>query len=196
MDVYQYREEFSELLRDISAHLGRSQVPFGRAINEAALYVRNIQRPGVATDSNRQKMMFVGNGGSAAIAIHQSTDFMKQCAISTYAPADVSLVTCMANDYGYENVFAEPIGRVAHAGDLLVAISSSGKSPNILNAVKAARAHSCDVITLSGFDSDNPLRSMGDVNFYVPVRDYRYVESAHLFICNSILETVLGKISE
>src|SRR5205823_2980120 len=84
---------------------------------------------------------------------------------------DPAVLTCLANDLGYAEVFAFQVERHASAGDLLVAISSSGRSENILAAAGAAIAHGCDVMTLSGFDQDNPLRKMGRVNFYVPSRD-------------------------
>ena len=80
---------------------------------------------------------------------------------------------------------------VADAGDVLIAISSSGRSPNILLGVKAARARGCSVITLSGFDSDNPLSSMGDVNFYVPSKAYGPVEVIHHSICHCLLDSIL-----
>ena len=189
MDVYDYREIFSDLLRDIGAHIDVvGNVSFGRAVDEAVSIIRNLNN-GFAG-----KMIWVGNGGSAGIASHQAVDFLRTAGMPNYVPSDFSLLTCMGNDYGYEKIFSEPIKVNANPGDLLVAISSSGKSPNILNVVKVARERGCHVITLSGFESDNPLRSLGDVNFYVPSSNYRHVESAHLFICNCILEGLLGEI--
>lgn len=189
MDVYDYREIFSDLLCDIGTHIKtKGDVPFGRAVDEAVSIIKNLGNGFVG------KMIWVGNGGSAGIASHQAVDFLKTAGIPNYVPSDFSLLTCMGNDYGYEKIFSEPILVNANPGDLLVAISSSGKSLNILNAVKAARERSCHIITLSGFEPDNPLRLLGDVNFYVPSYNYRYVESAHLFISNCILERVLGTI--
>ena len=111
-----------------------------------------------------------------------------------YGPA---LLTCMANDYGYENVFAKPVEMFAEADDMLFAISSSGKSPNILNACESALAKNCDVVTFSGFSSDNPLRKLGRMNFYVPSTHYGFVELAHQVLIHCILDLfVRDKIYE
>ena len=145
---------------------------------------------------NDSSLIFVGNGGSAAIALHQATDFVRTCQIRAFAPLDPALITCMANDCGYENVFSEPLKVLAKKEDLLVAISSSGKSLNIINAVHIARQKQCSVITLSGFLKDNPLRKLGDVNFYVPSESYRFVESIHLFICNWLLDFTIRSLRQ
>jgi D-sedoheptulose 7-phosphate isomerase len=134
------------------------------------------------------KLIFIGNGGSAAIASHQAVDYWKNGGLTALAFNDASLLTCISNDFGYERVFAEPIGRFAHEGDVLVAISSSGQSPNILRGVEAARKVGCHVITFSGFDASNPLRGAGDLNFYVPSYSYGIVEITHLSLLHAILE--------
>jgi D-sedoheptulose 7-phosphate isomerase len=113
------------------------------------------------------KIIFVGNGGSAGIASHLAIDFSKNGGLRSLAFNDASALTCLGNDLGYENVFAKQLDFHARPGDLLIAISSSGRSPNILNAVKAARAHDCKVVTFSGFTEENDLRKTGDVNFYI-----------------------------
>lgn len=135
-------------------------------------------------------LIFVGNGGSAAIASHMAADYLKTFKISAQCFNDGALTTCMANDYGYDHVFEYPISMNAKPGDVLFAVSSSGRSPNILNAVKAARKMGVQSITLSGFDKANPLRSLGDVNFYVPSDRYGIVEVCHLAICHAILDAV------
>ena len=142
----------------------------------------------LATHRKGGTVRFIGNGGSAAIASHQATDFIRTCKIAAHAPLDLSLLTCMGNDVGYENVFAEPLRVLGKEHDLLIAISSSGQSKNILNGVEVMRSKGASIITLSGFKEDNPLRWLGDINFYVPSKSYRIVESAHLFICNWLLE--------
>ena len=79
----------------------------------------------------------------------------------------------------------------ADEGDILFAISSSGKSENILNCVRAARNQGSKVVTFSGFGSENPLRRMGDINFYVPDGAYGAVEILHLSICHCILDVII-----
>jgi D-sedoheptulose 7-phosphate isomerase len=102
------------------------------------------------------------------------------------------MLTCLGNDLGYDRVFAKQVELYARADDLVIAISSSGRSANILNAVKAARAAKCAVVTLSGFTADNPLRRLGDINFYVASDRYGFVEIGHLTICHAILDFICG----
>ena len=135
-----------------------------------------------------RKLIFIGNGGSAAISSHMATDFWKTGGIKALAFNDSSLLTCIGNDYGYEHVFAKPISMFADPGDILMAISSSGRSPNILNGVKAAREKNCQVITFSGFHPHSPLRSLGNLNYYVPAEAYGFVEVLHHSICHCILD--------
>ncbi len=141
------------------------------------------------TDSGR-KLMFIGNGASAAMSSHMSTDFWKNCGIRAIAFNDSSLLTCLGNDFGYEYIFEKSIEMFADRGDVLVAISSSGKSENILRGVNSAKSKECRVVTLSGFKDDNPLSSAGDFNFYVPVEEYGPVEVIHHSICHCILNAI------
>ena len=104
---------------------------------------------------------------------------------------DAALLTCISNDFGYDNVFAKPIEMFARAGDILVAISSSGKSENIIKATRMALSKKCKVISLSGFNKNNPLRSLGDVNFYVPSCSYGQVEVMHHSICHCMLDSLV-----
>ena len=134
------------------------------------------------------KIVFAGNGGSAGIASHMATDYSKNGGLRAWAMNDASMLTCLANDYGYEHVFAKQIEFHGRQGDMLVAISSSGRSPSILNAVKAARKLGCIVLTMSGFKADNPLRKMGDMNVYLDSGAYGYVEVGHLALCHAILD--------
>lgn len=137
------------------------------------------------------KLILIGNGGSASIASHMAIDFWKNAGIRALAFNDSSLLTCISNDYGYEHVFEKPIEMFGEPGDTLIAISSSGKSENILLGVKAARAKGTKVITLSGFDNDNPLRKLGDANFYVPVLEYGHVEVIHLALCHCLVDIII-----
>ncbi len=144
------------------------------------------------TCSNK-KLIFIGNGASAAIASHMSTDYWKNGGMRAIAFNDSSLLTCISNDYGYKHVFEKPIEMFADEGDILMAISSSGKSENILRGVEAARTKKCRVITFSGFSPENPLSQTGDYNFYVPSPDYGPVEIIHLSICHCICDAIIQK---
>jgi D-sedoheptulose 7-phosphate isomerase len=139
------------------------------------------------------KIMFIGNGGSAGLASHLAIDFSKNGGLRSLAFNDSSALTCLGNDLGYQSIFAKQLEFHARAGDLLVAISSSGRSPNILAAVATARMRQVGVITFSGFDRDNNLRITGDMNFYVRSQEYGFVEIAHLSLCHAILDLDTGR---
>lgn len=147
---------------------------------------------GIIAGAADNRLMFVGNGGSAAIASHMAIDYSRNGGMSATAFNDGAALTCLGNDFGYEYVFAKQIQFHGRAGDVLIAISSSGRSANILKAVEAARLRGCAVVTLSGFASDNPLRRSGDVNFYVASGEYGFVEIAHLALIHSWLDLALA----
>lgn len=142
--------------------------------------------------AGQSKIVFIGNGGSAAIASHMAADYAKNGRLRAMAFNDAPALTCYSNDLGYEEVFSTPIALHAFAGDLLVAISSSGRSRNILNAVAAARERNMAILTLSGFGVDNPLRTLGDFNLYVPSDSYGYVEISHLALIHAALDRAMS----
>jgi D-sedoheptulose 7-phosphate isomerase len=151
-----------------------------------------VRRAAHEVHDGDNKIMFVGNGGSAGIASHLAIDYSKNGNLRSMAFNDPSALTCLGNDHGYENIFAKQIEFHGRAGDLLIAISSSGRSPNILAAVKAARARGCRVVTYSGFTEDNDLRRLGDINFFVRSREYGFVEVSHLALCHAVLDIDMG----
>jgi D-sedoheptulose 7-phosphate isomerase len=138
------------------------------------------------------RVFFAGNGGSAAIASHCAADYMKNGGLRALSLHDPAVLTCIANDLGYERVFADQLRRHATQGDLLFIISSSGESPNILQAARAARELSMTLITLSGFAPGNSLRAFGDIDFHVPRTSYGIVEIAHLAICHAVLDRAMA----
>jgi D-sedoheptulose 7-phosphate isomerase len=177
-----YADALATVLHDAEATDGTGRpVPVDEVVRWAAAAARR------AHDSSH-KLMFVGNGGSATTASHMATDFNKNGNLRTLSLNDSSMLTCLANDYSFADVFAKQVEFHATRGDILVAISSSGKSPNILNAVKAARALGCTILTMSGFAPDNPLRREGDMNVYLPSDLYGIVEIGHLAICHAIVD--------
>lgn len=140
---------------------------------------------------NGGKTIFVGNGGSAAMASHLSVDLTKAAGIRAINFNEADLLTCFANDYGYENWVARALEAYADKNDVVVLISSSGKSPNIINGVAQARRMELPVITLSGFSSDNPLRKLGDVNFWCDSKLYNIVEMTHHVWLLAIVDYVI-----
>jgi D-sedoheptulose 7-phosphate isomerase len=180
---------FNTLARSISEtevtdrHSGRLRLAdsFGRVMNDAK-----------AAHERGRKVMFVGNGGSAGIAAHMAIDFSKAGGIRAMAFNDSSALTCLGNDYGYDQVFSKQIEYHGRDGDILMAISSSGHSPNILSAAATARAIGGTVITFSGFSPDNPLRQSGDLNFYVKANEYGFVEVSHQALIHAMLDLYRG----
>jgi D-sedoheptulose 7-phosphate isomerase len=184
----------TKYLEDLVGTVGAAQVTDGSGqsvgVDEAIVEVINLLHQ--VRDSGA-KNIFIGNGGSAAIASHMAIDYSKNGRLPSLAFNDGPALTCLGNDLGYENVFAEQIKLHARAGDLLFAISSSGASENILAAVRQAKASACQVITLSGFAPDNPLRGSGILNWYVGSSEYGLVEISHLVICHAILDYEMGR---
>lgn len=152
-------------------------------------YARWLERT-MALRAARRTVFLIGNGASASMASHFAADLAKNGHLHTEVFSDLSLLTALSNDMGYEHVFSEPLARRAEPGDMLVAISSSGRSPNVLAAVKVARERGMDVVTLSAMDAENPLRAMGTLNVYVAASTYGYAESAHAVILHHWMDTV------
>ena len=125
------------------------------------------------------KVILAGNGGSAAMASHVAVDLTKTAGIRAINFNEADLLTCLANDYGYENWVVKALEFYADPGDLAVLISSSGASQNIINGAEKANAMGLAVISLSGFSSDNPLRRLGELNLWAASDSYNIVEMTH-----------------
>jgi len=128
------------------------------------------------------KVYLIGNGGSAAVAGHVCVDLINVGRISSQVLHDAPQLTCFSNDYGYEQGYAKQLEIMAHSGDMLIAISSSGQSQNILNAIKVSKQKGVKVFTLTGFSAENKIRSLGDWNYWLDSQDYGQVEIGHLFL--------------
>jgi len=152
-----------------------------RAISTSSVKERLIEIRSLWSDAAAagNKIIFAGNGGSAAIASHCSVDLTKTVGLRSINFNEADLITCFANDYGYVEWLAKAIEAYADDGDALVLISSSGLSPNILRAAEVGRNMGLSVITLSGFDADNPLRKAGEINLWVDSQSYNVVEMTH-----------------
>jgi D-sedoheptulose 7-phosphate isomerase len=184
-------QRIKDYFNDTIKLMGAITVTIGRQAGELSQGIETACRLFQAVKKGHKKVIFIGNGGSAGIASHMAVDLWKNGGVKATAFNDSSLLTCLSNDFGYEHVFAKPIEAFADEGDLLVAISSSGNSPNILNGVAAARERGLKVITLSGFRPDNRLVSLGDLNFFVPSLEYGPVEVLHQFLCHYMLDVFI-----
>jgi D-sedoheptulose 7-phosphate isomerase len=147
-----------------------------------------------ATSSNGKKLIIAGNGGSAAMASHVAIDLTKNAKIRAINFNEADLITCFANDYGYEEWVSRSIDFYGDKGDLVILISSSGSSKNIVNAAKKAKEMGMQLVTLSGFNPENPLRQLGDVNLYIDSKGYNIVEMSHHIWLVAIVDRIIGKI--
>ena len=154
-----------------------------RAVNSAMDDLCHLLREAAVSS-----VFIVGNGGSAAVAAHIANDYVNVAKLRAITLHDAAVLTCMANDYGYDIAYARLVRTMARKGDILIAISSSGNSPNILNAVSAAVEVGARTVTLSGFRADNKLRRLGDINIWVPVEDYGLAEISHLVILHNLAD--------
>ena len=125
------------------------------------------------------KVILVGNGGSAAMASHVAVDLTKAAGLRAVNFNEADLITCFANDYGYEHWVEQGFGFYDDRADLVVLISSSGRLLNIVNAGRKAKQMGLPLITFSGFDGDNSLRGLGDLNFWADSHAYNVVEMTH-----------------
>lgn len=137
-------------------------------------------------------IFLVGNGASASMASHVAADLAKNAHIRTEVFSDLALITAVANDISYDQVFAEPLQRRMHPGDMLVGISSSGNSPNVINAATKARELGGEVITLTAMAPDNRLRKLGSLNFYLPGKTYGLAESGHAAVLHHWIDMMVA----
>lgn len=141
--------------------------------------------------AERGCLYLCGNGGSAGIAQHMTADFLKNGGIKTYNMYGQSTITCISNDLTYEYVFSKQLELLAEKKDILIVISSSGESENIIKAIREMRKVGGTVITLTGFQAENRIRSMGDINIYIPVEHYGMVESIHNLILQQMVDMIV-----
>ncbi|AGS80891.1 phosphoheptose isomerase [Caulobacter phage Cr30] len=145
----------------------------------------------------KQRIFLIGNGGSAAIANHFATDFMKGIATDTWVKpkvislaSNVPLITAIGNDIGFEQIFKYQLDSLSQVDDVLISISSSGNSPNIVQAIGWAKKNYMTTISLSGFDPENNANSLADIKLHVPVKNYGIVEDAHSAILHSLSQSL------
>ena len=173
-----YLDDFSERVKSDKGTV--------KKLTEVAALLQMVHSAG-------KKILIFGNGGSAAIASHFSVDLTKNAKMRCVNFNEADLITCFSNDYGYERWVEKAIDFYGDEGDLLIVISSSGSSKNMLNGVKAARKRNFKaVITFSGFSGDNPLRKLGDVNLWIDSKAYNFVENIHQIWLLAMVDMIIG----
>ena len=139
------------------------------------------------------QLIFAGNGASASIANHASLDFTKQGKVRSVNFNESAFITAFSNDFGYENWIEKALEFYAAAGDTLILVSCSGTSLNVVNAARYANDNGINVITFTGFDSENPLKLLGDINFWLDCRAYNIIEGVHQLWLLAICDLIIGK---
>ncbi len=182
MDFKQYFSEFSEL------------VSYNEEIDNKLTELCELF---MQTHRRGNKIIIAGNGGSAAMASHVSVDLTKNAGVRAINFNEADLISCLANDRGYENWITEALMLYADPGDTVVLISSSGRSPNIVNAAKWAANpfNKVDLVTVTGMSSDNPTKSQNPigVNLWVDSRGYNLIEMVHHFWLLAIVDKIIGR---
>jgi len=146
------------------------------------------------THTKGKKTIIFGNGGSSAIASHFSVDLTKNARVRCISLNEYDLITCFANDYGYEKWVEKALEFYADPGDNIILISSGGNSPNMVNAAKFAKSIKINkIITFTGNNQNNKLNNLGEINFWINSKSYNQIENVHQIILLSIVDLIIGK---
>ena len=147
----------------------------------------------VSTSKKSGKILIFGNGGSAAIASHASVDLTKNARIRAVNFNEADLITCFSNDYGYDRWIEKTIDFYADKKDIIILISSSGQSKNMINACKAAKKKRIKVISFTGHSKNNPLSKLSKISLWVNSKAYNYIENIHQIWLLGICDLIIGK---
>ena len=145
------------------------------------------------TSKNGGKIILAGNGGSAAMASHIAVDITKNAGIRAVTFNEYDLITTLANDYGYENWISKAIELYHNSNDVVVLISASGQSENVIKAAAKSKELELPVITFSGMSPQNPLRTLGDTNLWVDSKIYNIVEMTHHIWLLAIVDMIISE---
>tara|TARA_Y100001958_G_C21150469_1_gene486776 strand:- start:515 stop:1075 length:561 start_codon:yes stop_codon:yes gene_type:complete len=144
---------------------------------------------------NKNQVHIFGNGGSASIASHFSMDLTNNSVIKCISYNDPSIITCYSNDFKFENWISRTIFKYGKKNDLLILISSSGESKNMINAVKMAKKKKFSkIITFTGFKKNNSLKKIGNLNLWVDSRNYNVVENIHQFYLLLLVDMIKNRL--
>jgi len=148
----------------------------------------------VRANERGNKIMIMGNGGSAAMASHVSVDLTKNAGIRAMNFNEADLITCFANDLGYEQWMKAALRFYANKNDVIVLISSSGRSRNVVNAANYSTENHLELVTLTGMDKSNPLKSANPsgINLWVNSKAYNLIEMTHHFWLLCVVDMIIG----
>jgi D-sedoheptulose 7-phosphate isomerase len=188
-----YFRELSQLLLEtqVTNRLDSecSELTIDEGVNKAVARILSVK-------ASSGKVMLIGNGGSAAIVSHMQNDLCDSVGVRAIVFSEAAFLTAASNDRGYQTFYEQAVKLWGEEKDLLIAVSSSGRSENILRAAAAALDKGSQVVTLSGFLPDNPLRQLGHLNFYVPSQKYGFVESAHAALGHFLTDSAVTSLAK
>jgi D-sedoheptulose 7-phosphate isomerase len=145
--------------------------------------------------NTNKKVIIYGNGGSASTASHFSTDLTKNARIKCINFNESNLITCFSNDYGFENFVSQALKEYSSKGDIVILISVSGESKNLLNAANYCKKNKIKLITLTGKNKKNSLikKNFNGKNIFINSKSYNIVEICHHIILLTIIDCIIGK---
>jgi D-sedoheptulose 7-phosphate isomerase len=182
--------ELNASVQSTECRLGRRAASLGEATEAFASLIERVRRDG-------RTIWWAGNGGSLGICAHLAQDVLNKLDTRSMVLSDPSLLTCMANDFGYEQVYSRPLRVLSQAGDVLILMSSSGKSANILNCASVAKERNVDVVTFSSFEPTNPLHAHDSaLAFYVPAKLYGHAETGHLVLLHAMIDVLMFRMNK
>lgn len=171
----------SQFLNEYTEKISLEVIACSKSFFQLANYIKNFK--------SKDRLFIFGNGGSSSIASHVATDFIKFLKINAICMTDHNLITCFANDYGFENWILEFLkSKKISKKDSVILISSSGESMNMINAANYLQSKKIPLITLTGFSIDNSLKKMGSINIHIRSKNYNIVEMSHHIILVSLVD--------
>lgn len=177
MDVAKYLSEYNKLINSDGA------------IEKISFLANSFKE----NSSKGGSLLFFGNGASASISGHAALDFTKQAKIKSYCFHDPALITAYSNDYGFSNSFSRILDSYGNENDIVIAVSVSGTSSNIIELFNKARDRDLTTVSFTGRSPNNPVRSNSDFSFWVDSKAYNIVESVHHIWITAIVDCVVGK---
>jgi D-sedoheptulose 7-phosphate isomerase len=174
----------------LTAYLGRYRTALFD--KDVAAELQHFRDAAIHVKSQQRQLFFAGNGASAAIASHAAVDFTKQAGVRATTFNDADLITCFANDFGYDRWIAKAVEFHAQLGDVVVLISCSGRSASVVQAADVALSKGLQVVTFTGFAEDNPLKSRGHINFWLDSRAYNIIECVHMIWITTVVDLIIG----
>ena len=189
------KEKIKEYLRTVSSNFKNLEVETDRIEEAAKIIIKALE--------NKNKVIFCGNGGSAADSQHLSAELMGRYKIDREPlPAmsltvDTSAITAIGNDYGFDEVFSRQLKGIGNKGDILYATSTSGKSRNVIKAIEEAKKIGIITISVTGKNSTT-MTEMADLAIKVPSDQTNYIQEMHIavgqLICGIVEEYFFKKI--